>query len=178
MNKPESLRTHLLAAIAELKHNPERLIIYIDNGKVRCTAAVSLSFEYVYDLQIILTDYAGHPDAVMLPLLGWLRVNQSELLANLTKSAEGIKFEVDVLANDKVDMAITLPLTERVVVRRQENGTYDLSHPAEPQYTEQIAIEGNIDIYAAGVLLASFPPVPPVDVLILDTPHPAGPTHG
>lgn len=178
MNKPESLRAHLLAAIAELKHNPERLIIFIDNGKVRCTAAASLSFEYVYDLQIILTDYAGHPDAVMLPLLGWLRVNQSELLANLTKSAEGIKFEVDVLANDKVDMAITLPLTERVVVRRQENGTYDLSHPAEPQYTEQIAIEGNIDIYAAGVLLASFPPVPPVDVLILDTPHPAGPTHG
>ena len=178
MNKPESLRTHLLAAIAELKHNPERLMIFIDNGNVRCTAAVSLSFEYVYDLQIILTDYAGHPDAVMLPLLGWLRVNQSELLANLTKSAEGIKFEVDVLANDKVDMAITLPLTERVVVRRQENGTYDLSHPAEPQYTEQIAVEGNIDIYAAGVLLASFPPAPPVDVLTLDTPHPTGPAHG
>lgn len=178
MNKPESLRAHLLAAIAELKHNPERLIIFIDNGKVRCTAAASLSFEYVYDLQIILTDYAGHPDAVMLPLLGWLRVNQSELLANLTKSAEGIKFEVDVLANDKVDMAITLPLTERVVVRRQENGTYDLSHPAEPQYTEQIAIEGNIEIYAAGVLLASFPPAPPTDVLTLETPHPAGPAHG
>lgn len=178
MNKPESLRTHLLAAIAELKHNPERLIIFIDNGKVRCTAAVSLSFEYVYDLQVILTDYAGHPDAVMLPLLGWLRVNQSELLENLTKSAEGIKFEVDVLANDKVDMAITLPLTERVVVRKQDNGTYDLSHPAEPQSTEQIAVEGNIDIYAGGVLLASFPPAPRADVLILETPHPLGPANG
>lgn len=178
MNKPESLRTHLLAAIAELKHNPERLIIFIDNGKVRCTAAVSLSFEYVYDLQIILTDYAGHPDAVMLPLLGWLRVNQSELLANLTKSAEGIKFEVDVLANDKVDMAITLPLTERVVVRRQENGTYDLSHPAEPQYTEQIAIDGDIEVYADGLLLTSWPAPKPVDVLTLETPHPQGPAHG
>ena len=69
MNKPESLRAHLLATVAELQHNPDRLLIFIDNGKVRCTAAASLSFEYSFDLQIILTDFAGHPDSVMLPLL-------------------------------------------------------------------------------------------------------------
>ena len=80
MNKPDSLRAHLLATIAELKHDPDRLLIIIDNGKVRCTAAASLSFEYSFDLQIILTDYAGHPDSVMLPLLGWISVNQSELV--------------------------------------------------------------------------------------------------
>ena len=44
MNKPDSLRDHLLSTIAELKHNPDRLLIFIDNGKVRCTAAASLSF--------------------------------------------------------------------------------------------------------------------------------------
>lgn len=69
MNKPEHLRAHLLGTIAELKHNPDRLLIFIDNGKVRCTAAASLSFGYCFDLQIILSDYAGHPDSVMLPLL-------------------------------------------------------------------------------------------------------------
>ena len=53
MNKPENLRAHLLATVAELKHNPDRLLIFIDNGKVRCTAAASLSFEYSFDLQII-----------------------------------------------------------------------------------------------------------------------------
>ncbi len=39
MNKPESLRAHLLATVADFKHDPDRLLIFIDNGKVRCTAA-------------------------------------------------------------------------------------------------------------------------------------------
>jgi len=133
MNKPENLRTHLLATIPELKHNPDRLLIFIDNGKVRCTAAASLSFEYSFDLQIILTDYAGHADSVMLPLLGWLSVHQSELLENLNKAADGIKFEADILDNSKVDMSLTLPLTERVVVGKDNHGNTTIRHPGEPQ---------------------------------------------
>ncbi|UVL42392.1 phage tail protein [Pseudomonas sp. B21-040] len=133
MNKPDSLRTHLLATIAELKHNPDRLLIFIDNGKVRCTAAASLSFEYSFDLQIILTDFAGHPDSVMLPLLGWLSVHQSELLENLSKSVDGIQFEADVLDSSKVDMSLTLPLTERVVVGQDDEGNTTIRHPGEPQ---------------------------------------------
>lgn len=133
MNKPESLRQHLLATINELKHNPDRLLIFIDNGKIRCTAAQSLSFEYGFDLQIILTDYAGHPDSVMLPLLGWLSVHQSELLENLNKSAQGIQFEADILDNSKVDLSLTLPLTERVVVGKDAEGKTTIKHPGEPQ---------------------------------------------
>ena len=133
MNKPESLRTHLLATIGELKHNPDRLLIFIDNGKIRCTAAASLSFEYSFDLQVILTDYAGHPDSVILPLLGWLSVNQSELLENLNKSAEGIQFEADILDNSKVDLSLTLPLTERVVVGKDADGNTTVHHPGEPR---------------------------------------------
>ncbi|EIK64354.1 phage tail protein [Pseudomonas brassicacearum] len=133
MNKPESLRAHLLATVAELKHNPDRLLIFIDNGKIRCTAAASLSFEYSFDLQVILTDFAGHPDSVMLPLLGWLSVNQSELLENLNKSAEGIQFEADILDNSKVDLSLTLPLTERVVVGKDADGNTTIRHPGEPQ---------------------------------------------
>jgi hypothetical protein len=133
MNKPDSLRTHLLSTIAELKHNPDRLLIFIDNGKVRCTAAASLSFEYSFDLQIILTDFAGHPDSVMLPLLGWVSVHQSELLENLNKSADGIQFEADILDNSKVDMSLMLPLTERVVVGKDDQGNTTIRHPGEPQ---------------------------------------------
>jgi hypothetical protein len=133
MNKPDSLRTHLLSTIAELKHNPDRLLMFIDNGKVRCTAAASLSFEYGFDLQIILTDFSGHPDNVMLPLLGWLSVNQPELLENLNKSADGIQFEADILDNSKVDMSLTLPLTERVVVGKDDKGNTTIRHQGEPQ---------------------------------------------
>ncbi|WP_055128239.1 phage tail protein [Pseudomonas mediterranea] len=135
MNKPESLRTHLLATISELKHNPDRLLIFIDNGKIRCTAAASLSFEYSFDLQVILTDFAGHPDSVMLPVLGWLKVNQADLLENLNKSTGGIQFEADILDNSKVDLSLTLTLTERVIVSKDADGYTTIHHPGEPQPT-------------------------------------------
>ncbi|MCD4726421.1 phage tail protein [Pseudomonas sp. WS 5532] len=133
MNKPESLRAHLLATVADFKYDPDRLLIFIDNGKVRCTSAPGLSFEYSFDLQIILTEFAGHPDSVFLPILGWLSVNQPELLENLDKVMNGIQFEADILDKEKVDLSLTLPLTERVVVGRDDQGNVTVTHPGEPQ---------------------------------------------
>lgn len=177
MNKPDSLRVHLLAAIPELKQNPDRLLIFIDNGKIRCTAATGLSFEYAYDLQIILTDFAGHPDSVMLPLLGWLGVNQSELLVNLDKSAVGIKFEADIIDNSKVDMSLTLPLTERVIVKKQDDGTFTAKHAAEPQYTPYEQIDGPIQVFADGLLIAEWQSPQPTGAVALASPHPQRPAN-
>ncbi|WP_153785686.1 phage tail protein [Pseudomonas sp. EMN2] len=139
MNKPDSLRAHLLQAVPDLQE--DRLLMFIDEGKVRCTGAESLSFEYGYNLQIILTDYAGHPDAVMVPLLGWLKVHQSELLHNLDKSKEGVKFEADILDRTKVDLSITLPLTERVIVGTDGQGGTTIQHAGEPQPAEWSSME-------------------------------------
>ena len=133
MNKHESLRAHLLATVAELQHNPDLLLIFIDNGKVRCTAAATLSFEYSYDLQIILTAFAGHPDSVMLPVLGWISINQPELLENYEKMQTGIQFEADILDKEKVDLGLTLRLTERVVVGKDAQGNTTVKHAGEPQ---------------------------------------------
>lgn len=133
MNKHESLRAHLLATVAELRHNPDLLLIFIDNGKVRCTAAATLSFEYSYDLQIIFTAFAGHPDSVMLPVLGWISINQPELLENYEKMQNGIQFEADILDKDKVDLGLTLRLTERVVVGTDAQGNTTVKHAGEPQ---------------------------------------------
>ncbi|AFJ56909.1 P2 phage tail completion protein R (GpR), putative [Pseudomonas fluorescens A506] len=133
MNKPESLRAHLLVTVAGLQNNPDRLLIFIDNGKVRCTAAATLSFEYSYDLQIILTAFAGHPDSVMLPVLGWISINQPELLENYEKMQNGIQFEADILDKDKVDLGLTLRLTERVVVGTDAQGNTTVKHAGEPQ---------------------------------------------
>lgn len=133
MNKPESLRAHLLATVAEFKYDPDRLLIFIDNGRVRCTAAHTLSFEYSFDLQIILTEFTGHPDSVILPILGWLSVNQPELLENLDKVKQGIQFEADILDKNKVDMSLTLALTERVIVGKDDLGNVTVKHAGEPQ---------------------------------------------
>lgn len=177
MNKPNSLREHLLSAVPDLATNPDRLLTFIDKGKVRCTAAPTLSFEYEYSLQLILTDFAGHPDTVMLPILGWVRVNQAELLVNLDKSKDGLKFEVDILDGSKVDMAITLPLTERVLVKLNDQGKYDVSHPAEKGY-DMYETSGPIDIYVNGQLEASYQPPPAPDGMALASPHPKRPNHG
>ena len=138
MNKPNSLRQHLLEHITELRNDPDRLLIFIENGKVRSTAAAGLSFEYEYSLQMIITDFAGHPDSVMIPLLGWLRTNQHELLANFDKNKDGIQFDAEIMANDLVDLSITLPLSERVTVKLQPDGALDVKHPDEPQLTEHL----------------------------------------
>ena len=136
MKKPDSLRSHILAAVKELQRDPERMLIFTDKGNVRCTGASGLSFEYVYDLNFILTEYSGELDAVMIPLLDWVRVNQSELIMNLDKSKEAFKFETVILNNNTVDLSLTFPLTERVIVKRKEDGTLDVTFPEEPQYEE------------------------------------------
>ena len=135
MNKPESLRAHLLAAVPQLRHGKDRLLVFIDSGSLRCTAAPGLSFEYQYDLNLVLTDFAAHPDTVMVPLLAWVLIHQRELLENLEKANGSIKFDAEILTNASVDLSITLPLTERVIVKRQPDDTLQITHPDEPQPT-------------------------------------------
>ena len=134
MKKPDSLRTHMLNAVTELQRDPDRMLIFTNQGNIRCTLANGLSFEYVYDLEFVLTEFSGSLDAVMIPLLDWIRINQHELLVNLEKSKESFKFETVILNNNSVDLALTFPLTERVIVKRKDDGTLDVSFPDEPQY--------------------------------------------
>lgn len=155
MNKPESLRAHLVAAVPELKRNPDRLLTFVDNGSMRSTAAPGLSFEYSYTLNIILTDFAGHPDAIAIPLFAWVLVNQRELMENQEKGRDAIKFEADILDNSKVDLSITLPLTERVIVKRLDDGTLQVEHPPEPQLEEYFPA-GPWQLFGNGELLAEW----------------------
>ncbi|TBU71006.1 phage tail protein [Phytopseudomonas daroniae] len=170
MKKPNSLRAHLLAAIPELKHNPDRLFIFADNGKIRATSAPGLSFMYEYQLNLILTDYAGSLDALTVPLLAWLLVHQSEVLTNLEKSKDSIQFEVDVLDTSKVDLSLTLPLSERIIVKKQPDGTLHIEHPDEPQLTPHLP-QTTVQLIGQGQVLAEWQSGEPVGVDI-ETPHP------
>lgn len=131
MNKPQSLRDQLLAALPDLRRDPERLLVFIEGGSMVSTLAPGASFEYRYTLKLVVTDFGGHPDALMVPLLDWIRTHQPELLAN-PSLREQIRFEAEVLANDKVDVELTLPLTERVGVHRADDGRVDVEHYPEP----------------------------------------------
>ncbi|MGH8076837.1 MAG: phage tail protein [Lysobacter sp.] len=154
MIKPGSLREHLTAALPELRRDPDKLLVFIDRGSVVSTAAPGLSFEYRYTLNLILTDYAGHPDAVMVPLLVWLASHQPELLAN-PSLREQIAFEADLLANDKVDLDIKIPLTERVGVHARVGGGFDIEHYPEPQLELHLLAE-HWALYVKNELVATW----------------------
>lgn len=133
MKKPASLRAALVAALPQLATDPDKLLVFIDAGSLHASYAPGLSYEYAYTLNLVLTDYAGDPDAVMVPLLMWVRVNQSELMDNVDQRQSGISFEADILDNDSCDLSIKLALTERVIVNDNGAGVLTITHPDEPQ---------------------------------------------
>lgn len=157
MLKPASLRDYLTTANPELARDPDRLLVFIDEGSLQATYAPGLSFEYAYTLNLVFTDYAGHPDAIMVPLLVWLRTHQSELLAN-PDNRDKITFEADILANDAVDLSIKIPLTERVGVHPRDPAPgNDIEHYPEPQFdTGNPPPPG--ELWLNGLLIATLPP--------------------
>jgi len=156
MYKPESLRAHLMAAVPGLPQNPDKLLIFADEGSMRCTAAVGLSFEWAYNLNLIFTDYAGDPDTIAVALFAWLRVHQLELLQNLERGKEAVRFEAELLNNDAVDLSVTIPLTERVIVKQGQGGELTIEHPPEPQLEQPYEAE-SWQLYGSnGELLAEW----------------------
>lgn len=137
MNKPDSLRRALTTAIAELAQNPDKLHCFVQEGRVISTSATSLSFEYAYTLEIIVTDYRDHADTLIVPILAWLRIHQNEMLSNPELMQDGFSFEVDILNHDTVDLAIKLKLTERVGVHERA-GRYVIEHYEEPLAEEDV----------------------------------------
>ncbi|QNM96387.1 phage tail protein [Chitinimonas koreensis] len=131
MLKPQQLREHLARLVPGLATEPDKLLVFIKNGRIRSTGGGSLSFEYQYTLNVVLLDYAGHSDAVFVPILAWLRANQLDLLQNADRQAQGFKFEAEHLNNNSADLSIELALTERVLVK-QVPGGLDVRHPDEP----------------------------------------------
>ena len=71
MLKPDSLRRALTDAVTVLKTSPEMLRIFVDNGSIASTLATSLSFEKRYTLNVIVTDFTGDFDLLIVPVLAW-----------------------------------------------------------------------------------------------------------
>lgn len=138
MIKPASLRAAIKAAIPALQDDPSKLLVFVDEGSTVAHGTGSLSFEYRYTLNLILTDMQGSADPIMVALLEWAQVNQPELLAvNQDRARDGITFEVDQATHDTYDLSIKLPLSESVTVTKGANGAHAIAHVAEeaPEWT-------------------------------------------
>ena len=141
MLKPGSLRAHLTAAVPSLATNPHNLIVVARGGRAQTTGTGTLSFEYAYTLQVIVLDYAGHADAIVVPVLAWIARNQPELFDNPERTKQALRFDVEYLTAHTIDLALEIDLTERVLVRQRPNaepGALELHHVPEPPHPAHI----------------------------------------
>lgn len=131
MIKPASLRAALEAALPELRDNPDRLQMFVEDGGTT-GAPGKLSFGYRYTVKVLITDYTGHLDQVMIPLHAWIEENEYPLVQNHELRERGFRFAVEWVSLNSVDLQITLQLSESVRVQRLPDGNIRATHLGEP----------------------------------------------
>ena len=129
MIKPASLRAAIVAMLPEAERDPQKLLMWVDQGALVSRGTGTLGFAYRYRLNIILIEYAGEPSVVMLAVINWLSVHQPE---RLTPGQEAFSIEVDLIDSKTVDLQLQIQLDENVSVSRREDGSFNMQHLAEP----------------------------------------------
>lgn len=137
MYKPKSLRKALTDAVPVLARNPEMMRIFIDNGKLASTLAASLSFENQYTLNVVVEDFTGDIELLLVPIQAWLRIHQADIMTTDEGRKKGFTYFADINDNDSVDISISLMLTERTIVREDGDKLHIETVP-EPQPPEPL----------------------------------------
>lgn len=137
MYKPKSLRKALTDAVPVLARNPEMVRIFIDNGKLASTLATSLSFENQYTLNVVVEDFTGDIELLLVSIQAWLRIHQADIMTTDEGRKKGFTYFADINDNDSVDISIFLMLTERTIVREDGDKLHIETVP-EPQPPEPL----------------------------------------
>lgn len=75
-----------------------------------------MSWEYCYILNVVIEDFSGDQNLLMVLVLLWLWDNQFDVINNLVLWEKLFIFEVDILCNDVCDISFNLYLMECVLV--------------------------------------------------------------
>ena len=134
MKKPDSLRKALTNAVPALRTNPDMLRLFVDNGKIAATLAASLSFEKQYTLNVVVTDFTGDIDLLLVPVMAWLRENQPDIMTTDEGQKKGFTWYADINNDSSADISISLLLTERTIVTEKGGALYvkTLDEPPMP----------------------------------------------
>ena len=145
---------------------------YIESGRYRSTMVTGLSMESICPLKLVIQDFTGDPDLIAFLIYQWLRTHQSELMTNLETNKNAVKFELEVIDNDKCDLMFELELTERVIIKPNADGSYTFDYPPEPQYEPVYdSVECQI-VDDAGEVLATWQSVEQNGAVSLTMPFP------
>lgn len=129
MKKARSLREALTAAVPEIAGEPDRLLVWVEEGSGKSTQSATLGFAFEYRLNLLLVETRADIALVALAVFQWLRVHQPE---RLSPGAEGFGFDADILDNETADILITLDLRENVSVAAAAGGGHVLTYLDEP----------------------------------------------
>ncbi|VVT07442.1 phage tail protein [Erythrobacter sp. EC-HK427] len=160
MQKPTSLRKALTAALPELREQPDRLVIWVEDGAVRARQTESHGFAFEYPLSVLLTQVKTDVAQIAHAINRWSRVNQPDLLR--AGSGNSYSFETDILDNDTADVVFTIPLTENVSVTQNQDESWQIEYQAEPDplFTDASP--------ALPLQLDDTPPLTGVDTIVAD----------
>ncbi|WP_395490328.1 phage tail protein [Cedecea davisae] len=133
MHKQASLKKVLTEAVPGVATNPSMMRIFADEGSIDATIAASLSFVKRYTLNVIVTDYTGDIDYILVPVLKWVRTHQSDIMTTTEGQKRGFTWFADINNDSSIDISISLRLTERTIVRETDDGALHVSYAPEPQ---------------------------------------------
>ena len=158
MYKLNSLRDYLMQHVPGLRQNPDRLHVFVDEqGSILCAAEAGQrvsGWQYQYEAKALVTDYSLHPDAFIAPVLEWVAQEQPDLLLSHAASEEGVRFESDIIADDAIDLQVTLKLSERVTMRI-EDGKRVVQHHSEPPLSQHTDV-ADWEIYIKDELVMAW----------------------
>lgn len=112
----------------ELRNEPDRLAIWVEDGKVAARHTGTLGFAFEYPLSVYLKEIGTDIAIITLAIVRWLRVNQPDLLVHPNR----FDFETDVWDNETADLQFTLQLTENVAVTPNDDGSHGIDYLPEP----------------------------------------------
>ena len=139
MEKPALLRAEIEKHLPELKNNPEKLTLFVQNGRVSGNKH-TLGHEVRYTLALMIDGYTGDTDILNAVILNWARRHQPDLLAPGHVPDNAYRLEADILDNRSCDLLIELALSERITVTADNNGQVTVRHQKPPTEDEMANI--------------------------------------
>lgn len=138
MDKPKSLRAELEKHLPELKDNPDKLHLYITDGRIDAHKA-TLGHTTHYTLTLLITDFIGDIEVLKTVIIHWLQTHQPDILLPGQTPPQSFAFEAELNGHSSADLLIQLKLNERTTALVDDAGQIRISHPPEPQRDTDLA---------------------------------------
>lgn len=133
--------------------NAPREAVGRERPLIASTLATSLSFEKRYTLNVIVTDFTGDFDLLIVPVLAWLRENQPDIMTTDAGQKKGFTFYADINNDSSFDISISLMLTERTLVS-EVDGALHVKNIPEPTPPEPVTRP--MELYINGELVSKW----------------------